>query len=71
MKLLLLGYLRGHLYLTGFHVVPLKEDPSNCDVYYVVQTSIGGSLPSWVVNKAVGGEMQETFPKMAKLFNEK
>jgi len=63
-------YVRGYLYLTGFHVKPLENNPSQCTVYYVVQTDIGGALPSWIVNKAVVGEMKETFPKMAKLFAE-
>jgi len=61
------GFVRGMLYFSGWTATPLPSDCSGCLARYFVQVNIMGSLPSWIVNKAMIVELSESFSKIRKL----
>jgi hypothetical protein len=61
-------FVRGFLYLSAWHAVPLKDNPSKCNATYIVHTNIKGSLPVWMVSKGIVGEMAETYAKINKIY---
>jgi len=65
------SFVRGDLMIVACSAQPTKEDPSICRAQYLVHTDIKGSLPHWLVNKGVVGEMTDTFNRIQRLIDGK
>ena len=60
---------RGTMYVSGT-VAQDKEDGKGCEVSSLVQTVPGGSIPNWIANKGISGELTSFFTGVNKVFVE-
>lgn len=63
------GYVRAVIYSSVFHCVPNSKDISNSEFHNIIHTNPRGSLPYWVVKKAIEHEMVNTYVRIKEVLN--
>jgi hypothetical protein len=60
------GMVRGNLLLNAFLARPMYKQGNNdvVQLQYILQTDIGGHVPTWLTRKGVLHEMTQTFEKL-------
>ncbi|KAJ4455013.1 stAR-related lipid transfer protein [Paratrimastix pyriformis] len=58
------GIVRGNNSSCGVRMQPIPGAPDKVRLHYVIRSDLRGSLPRWVVNKAMGGVIADFYAKL-------
>jgi len=59
------GIIRGSNYTCGWRMEPVSGNPNATRLHYILRSDLKGSLPQWMVNKAMTGMIFGFFKKFA------